>query len=349
MVAMGHFSRMKPKRKNLTLGTMMVDARNGFLELVVDRPSAWLKETRSKLDDLPKTNFDLGCHFASLGKWADALLRFRVAAYFAPDYPLVWYNIGCCRFRMGKLEAAIEALITALAQQPNHSETRLMLAAISPASLPAGQLPKRIPADMVARYFSGAAASYDIEESKAKYQGGKAAFDLLKPLLRTPSPIILDIGCGTGIVSRPWRATAASITGLDSTPAMVALADKATHAEKKLFDQLITADVTTPVTALPADHFDAALCINTAQFVGDLSGLFANVQRALAPGGVLLLTAEPFSRAGFGLSADTGRFGHHADYIKQTAKAAGLTVTKEASLMLYPEVSTPTYLFTKAP
>ena len=326
----------------------MHEARDALLDAVVNRPREWVIQSRQRLQDLPKTNFDLGCAFADQGKWLDAAFRFRVAAYFQPEYPQVWYNLGCSYFRAGKLAQAKSALHKAIAQAPGQPEALFMLATIDPASLNPNQRPDRMPASMVGDFFTSLAPRYDIEEARNKYQAGKMIHDLAKPLVKNPSPVVLDLACGTGIVARPWRAGATEIIGVDSTKAMVALADKATHVEKKLFERLIEADIRQLPASIADGSVDVALLVNAAQFVGELSGVMASVARILGPQGLLVLTVEPFNAAaGFGLSAQTGRFAHSPAYVKQMAQAVGLTCIKEASVMLYPDLPIPAFIFSK--
>jgi predicted TPR repeat methyltransferase len=339
---------MKHERKRLTVAGVADEARDALYELLIDRPTAWLEQARERMRDLPKTNFDLGCTFADQGKWIDAIFRFRIAAYFQPAYPQVWYNLGCCYFRSGRPSQARAALLKALQQTPRDPESIFMLAAIDPRAVPAGQLPQRMPTSMVVGFFSGVAETYDIEEARNGYQAGKAMYDVLKPMVKNPTPTVLDWGCGTGIAARPWRMAAKAIIGVDVTPAMVALAGKATHAERSLFDQVMAIDGAALPEAVATGSVDVVQIINVAQFVGDLSGIVASVARVLAPEGLCVMTVEPHgAQAGFGVNATTGRFGHAPAYVRQVAAAAGLAVVKEATVQLYPNVPVQAFIFSK--
>lgn len=338
---------MTVPRKRVSFLSMAGDAQNALREMVVDQPRQWVADARARMQDLPKTNFDLGCEFADEGKWFDAAFRFRVTLFLQPDYPQAWYNLGCCYYRLGKEEKAKDALLKALEQAPGNTSTIFMLASIDPDVLPAAKRPTRMPESLVGGFFTSVAEGYDIEEAKSKYNAGKVMYDLLKPLVGAPNPVVVDLACGTGIAARPWRAAASSITGVDVTPAMLAQADKATHAEKKLFDQVIAADVNSLPQTLVDGTADLVLLVNSAQFIGDLSGTIQNAARLMAPQGVFALTIEPYRSAGFGVSSDTSRFGHSATYVKQTAANAGLALIKEVPVFLYPETSVQALVFSK--
>jgi predicted TPR repeat methyltransferase len=339
---------MKPERKRVSFSSMIGEAGEALHDTVIGQPKEWLKLAKERVKNLPKTNFELGVKFANEGHWTDALYRFRVTEYFQPDYPMLWLNVGSCYFRMGRNAEAKTALLKALKQTPNNQAAIFMLASIDPKSLPDGLKPERMPKEMVTGYFGAVANGYDLEEAKEKYQAGKVTYDLIKPFVNNAVPAVLDLGCGTGIASRPWRAGAGNITGVDFTPAMLAAADKANHADKKLFDTLIDADITQLPTSMQAASADAVLVVNVAQFIGELASLMAGAARAMKQGAALLITLEPYElNTGFGINTTSGRFGHSPAYVTQVAQAAGLALAKDEAVELYPTMPARALVFTK--
>ena len=327
---------------------MVGQAEGALRDLLIARPRVWLAQTRERLRDLPKANYDLGYGFAQQGKWFDAVFRFRVTLFLNPNYPQAHYNLGRCYMRMGKHAQAKAAVIKALAQNPGNTDVIFMLATIDPAALAPNQRPERMPMTMVTGFFSAMADGYDITEANNRYQAGKVMHELVAPLLKTQTPTVLDMACGSGIAVRPWRLAAKAMRGVDVTPAMVALAEKATHADKKLYDGLVTGDITALDATLADGTADLVLLVNAAQFIGDLSATFAGIAKALANGGIAAVTVEPYSASsGFGLMSGTGRFGHSAAYVKQAAQAAGLTEIKQANIELYAGVPAQALLFSK--
>ncbi len=338
---------MTTSGKKVTLGAMAKDIGEALEELLLTRPRAWVAGARERLRDLPKTNFELGSQFADEGKLFDAVFRFKVVLMLNRDYPHAWYNLGSCYFRMGKAKEAVEALREALRRDPTNIRARFMLASLAPESLSADQRPTRMPREMVEPFFAANAAQYDLREAAAGYQAGAVVYELVKPLA-SATPRVLDVGCGTGIVARPWRAAATEVVGVDFTPEMLAFADKATHAEKKLFDRLVEADI----EALPdtLGQFDLALMVNVSQFVGEMTRLIPVMTQHLAPGGMLVMTLAPYAGSGgFGLAAATGQFGHQPAYVKALAGSSGLALIKETSLALYRDAAAQeTLVFRKA-
>ncbi|MFM9891112.1 MAG: methyltransferase domain-containing protein [Rickettsiales bacterium] len=340
---------MKPRGNSGSLLGLVAEAEAGLRDYFIHRPTQWWTEAREKLKDLPKTNFELGCDFAQRGLYRDAILRFRFVLYLRPNYPLAWYNLGCCYYRNGDKAKAAPALKKALAQQPDNRDALFMLSGLDPESVPQHLRPTRMPAEMVTGFFSLAAANYDAFELANQYQGGQLVFDALKPLLKVPSPVVVDFGCGTGIAARPWRATAKEITGIDLTPAMIAGAQTVVIGGQPLFERLVTADLTALGDAITPASADLILCVNTASYVGALEALMASAAQALKPGGLIAITTEPYAHGGaYGLSADTGRFGHSGAYVRALAEKSGFITAREQRIDLYPGITSQLQVFTKS-
>lgn len=339
---------MKPERKRVSFSGMVGEAGDSLRGTFIAQPKAWVDQAREKLKNLPKTNFDLGVMFANQGHWTDALFRFRVTEYLQPDYPLLWLNVGSCYFRMGRNAEAKKALLKALKQTPNNQAAIFMLASIDPKALPDGLRPTRMPKEMIEGYFAAVAQGYDLNEANEKYQAGKVTYELVKPFVSNSAPAVLDLGCGTGIVARPWRVVAASITGVDFVPAMLAAANVATHADKKLFDTLVEADITQLPTTMQEASADVVLAVNVAQFIGALESTMLGAARLMKQGAVFAISLETYeSSTGFGINTTSGRFGHSPAYVTHAAQAVGLTLVKDAAIELYPTIAARMMVFTK--
>lgn len=339
---------MDQTRKSRSLFGFMGETRDTLRDVFVTQPRAWLVDARKKISNLPKTNYDLGCDFAERGQWFDAIFRFRIVLYLQPNYPNANYNLGCSYFRVGKLPQAAACLKRALQQNPANQDAVFMLAAIDPAALPPTQRPHHMPREMVTQFFTSIALDYDTIEMQNQYKGGVEVANQTKPFVAAEGLSIIDLGCGTGIAARPWRAMASSITGVDITPAMVTLAGDIANDTTKLFDRVVLADISAMGELLPAGQADLVLAVNTVQFVGALDGMLAGATRALKQSGILAITIEPFNgTGGYGVNPQTGRFGHSAAYVKQQASAVGLGLAKEARTALYPGSDVDVLIFRK--
>lgn len=312
---------------------------------------AWINEIVYKFHHLPQTNFELGCDFSDQGKWNDAVLRFRIATYLQPDFARAFYNLGCCYLRLNKHLQAKQAFVRTLQLQPDYPDALLMLSALDPSSIPANKRPTRMPAAMVIEFFSGLAEDYDTIETANQYQGGTVCYGALKPLIGKREGLhVVDLGCGTGLASRPLRAQAANITGIDFAPPMVQAAQQIRVGDRPAFDAVLQEDILDLLsTPAPLEQADIVLCCNTAQFVGDLHPLVHALAARTKPEALVLLTIEPFYiAAGYGVNIDTGRFGHHPDHIKKLAATTGFTVKNDLHIHLYPSIAAQLFILTKA-
>ncbi len=136
----------------------------------------------------------------------------------------------------------------------------------------------------VADSFSAAAAHYDAHAA-LQQEVGQRLLERLDYLKATPTHI-LDIGCGTGVITRALqqRYKKARVTGLDLAHGM------AVYAHKKRTwlarERFVCADM----EALPfaAQSFDLIVSNLALQWQDDLSAVFSEFQRVLKPGGALL-------------------------------------------------------------
>jgi SAM-dependent methyltransferase len=99
---------------------------------------------------------------------------------------------------------------------------------------------------------------------------------------------IVDLGCGFGWFCR-WAASqgAARVLGLDLSEAMLARARSFAADERVVYAQADLARLT-----LPGGGFDLAYSSLALHYVADVGRLFAEVHRALAPGGWFVFSTE---------------------------------------------------------
>ena len=120
-------------------------------------------------------------------------------------------------------------------------------------------------------------ALYDQKHSFV-YEYGKDLLALLHP---QPGKTILDVGCGTGHLTAQIAAAGASITGLDSSAAMI---EQAQAAYPNL--EFIHADATNFSFAEP---FDAVFSNATLHWISEAEAAVKCMAQALKPGGKLVV------------------------------------------------------------
>jgi predicted TPR repeat methyltransferase len=140
---------------------------------------------------------------------------------------------------------------------------------------------------------------------------------------------ILDLGCGSGLAGLSIKPRAAQLVGVDLAPEMIELA-----RARNIYDRLEVAEITAWLDQ-GETPFDLIMSCDCLIYFGDLSEITRAAARRLKPGGVFAMSMERGDRAPFHL-ADTGRYTHHPDHVREVAAKAGLTVARmdEAFLRL---------------
>jgi ubiquinone/menaquinone biosynthesis C-methylase UbiE len=120
--------------------------------------------------------------------------------------------------------------------------------------------------------------------------GAPVADDLIAIAALRPGERVLDVACGTGVVTRLASrlvGAAGTVAGLDINPGMLAVARSATPPGMTIAWHEGRAEA----MPLPDASFDAVLCQMGLQFVPDKPAALSEMRRVLAPGGRLILNA----------------------------------------------------------
>lgn len=124
----------------------------------------------------------------------------------------------------------------------------------------------------------------DPEEFHREYQ----RFQGLLPQRKALKMTVLDIGCGTGAWSVHWAVRGYKVTGVDFDPEFIARA----QCREGLTDPQVFTGIIADATHLPADlgKFDVVVLNSLLEHVPDWRAAVRAAARALAPGGLLVLT-----------------------------------------------------------
>jgi ubiquinone/menaquinone biosynthesis C-methylase UbiE len=119
--------------------------------------------------------------------------------------------------------------------------------------------------------------------------GAPMAEDLMDVARLQTGERVLDVGCGTGVVTRlaaECVGVAGNVVGLDVTPGMLAVARSQTPPGISIDWYEATAES----MPLPDEAFDAALCQMALQFIPDKMAALREMRRVLDRGGRVLVT-----------------------------------------------------------
>lgn len=139
---------------------------------------------------------------------------------------------------------------------------------------------------LIAESFSKAAQCYDAS-AFLQLEVATRVFERLS-YMRIQPQRVLDLGCGTGHCSRELKDkySKAKVFGVDLAPGMIEQAKKQQGLFKKIDYQIADAD------QLPYenDSFDLVFSNLTIQWLPDLKHSFAEINRVLKPGGLLIFS-----------------------------------------------------------
>jgi len=129
----------------------------------------------------------------------------------------------------------------------------------------------------------------------------------------------MDLGCGTGLCGQLFRPTAATLSGVDLSSAMVAKA-----RARGIYDHLEVADLTTTLRS-NENRYEVIVAADVFVYLGDLSETFEAAAAALKPGGLFGFTVEAME-AGTYVLHPSRRYAHSAEYLRDVAGRAGFEV-----------------------
>lgn len=148
-----------------------------------------------------------------------------------------------------------------------------------------------------------------LEEQRQSASARSKQESFLDMLGVLPGQRVLDLGCGSGALSRsvvPRVSSGGYVIGVDNSPAAVAFATHLSRGTEIWPLAFACADG----HSLPFRHasFDAALCVSVLGFCEDAAHVLAEVQRVLRPGGRLLVAnSDEDTRVYSGNDRDLGR------------------------------------------
>jgi len=137
--------------------------------------------------------------------------------------------------------------------------------------------------------YESYAATYDCESRKYAWYGPHVLFGLMFPCVKTGQKL-LDLGIGTGLGSMLFHKAGLIVSGMDSSPAMLAECRR-----KNLGFCLTEHDLTDIPWPFESGSFDHVVATGVFHFVGDLRGVFAEAARVLRTGGSFGFDIDEYS------------------------------------------------------
>jgi 2-polyprenyl-6-hydroxyphenyl methylase/3-demethylubiquinone-9 3-methyltransferase len=170
--------------------------------------------------------------------------------------------------------------------------------------------------------------------------------------LTVPSPAILDVGCGGGILAEALAKAGARVTGIDLSTASIAAARHHAQAQGLAIDyRIVSAE---EIAASQSESFDAITCMEMLEHVPEPQKVIAACARALKPGGHAFFSTINRTPKAFLFAIVGGEYilrllprGTHTyrmlirpGELKEWARQSGLEFVRLASLMYNPILNT---------
>jgi len=146
---------------------------------------------------------------------------------------------------------------------------------------------------------------------------------------RNSKTTILDLGCGTGTISKKLQSLEFEVHGVDFSEEVISLARR---QAKDVHFQVA------PIYALPfpAEFFDIVICLGVFQTVGDLQKALQEISRVVKPGGLLAVrTLNSLSMGSLFLSRDTMRYSNPFKFLDR-AKDIGFKRVSLRGVYVFP-------------
>jgi len=270
-------------------------------------------------------------HFASLASqlrrdgWVlAAFVCQHHAASQMPDDADQWAALGELAHITGHREDAREAYEQYLVLEPGDAEVEHIL-----VSLRGDPAPARASDEAIVQLYARFAEFYERNmRTDLEYQGPAALGEALRDAGVPKDLEVLELGCGTGLAGTQLKAHARRLVGIDLSPDMIEHA-----AATGVYDSLDVAEITEWLARSSARDFDLVAACDTLIYFGNLLQVVGPASRRLREGGFVAFSVERGEGEPFRLT-DSGRYVHSEAHVRDTARKAGLDVTRISTTRL---------------
>ena len=166
---------------------------------------------------------------------------------------------------------------------------------------------------------------------KALHALNPARLDYVKQRLALRGAVVLDVGCGAGLLSESLAREGARVTATDLAPELIKVA-RLHGLESKVEVEYLLQSVESLAQQRPA-RFDAITCMEMLEHVPDPAAIISACAALLKPGGQLFLSTLNRTPAAFALAIVGAEYvarllpkgtHHYQDFIKPAELAAWL-------------------------
>ncbi len=308
-----------------------------------------------KINDLPRTNFELGLYHLNCGNFSDSTLRFRIALFFNHNIHSAYYYLGRCYYQQLKLEKAEKYFKQYLATEEKDlvPEAQFCLSIIHNKV----ESVTEIPPSIVLTNFNQISAQYDATFLEGRVDTPQdILFAMINEHLQTHAKpygnLIVDLGCGTGYIGQLIRDArlASSIVGVDISPKMIQLSSARVRDKLSVYSRLENTSIQNFIASQrenKQEPFDVVIASNILGYIPDVPSFFLNVRNLISKSGILALSFKTSDDAESAIEFDRYLecFFYSPDFIKTTAEKEGLHLLQEKDIKFVGEDSGKVMIF----
>lgn len=277
--------------------------------------------------------FNLGVIETQLGNMDSAIQHYQKAVHIQPDFFEAHNNLGTAFLAKQHVAFALHHFQEASRLQPDNKAIQYTIQALSQ-----NQKLLAAPVDYVKGLFDSYADHYDQHLLTALDYQIPLHFQriLHKRNLEKKSCDILDLGCGTGLCGIAVKPFAKTLTGVDLSEKMLAIA-----REKNIYD-FLHCDNITSFLKKKKSAYHLIIAGDVLVYLGDLSDLFQHIHQALQQQGLFLFNTEINEHENYKMN-QSGRFSHQKKYIETLAKKNDFSVIHYEKAMTRMQNNEPVY------
>lgn len=282
-----------------------------------------LAPTRSSGDILADRRYEYARSAFEDGDLEAAADLARQALELAPGFAAAHALLGRAAAGRGATEEAVVSLRQALALQPEDSlGVRLDLARLG--ALPPGEA---ISDGYVRALFDEYAPRFDGHLTRGlAYRGPALIADALRRACAQEGRparfgLVLDLGCGTGLMAQALAGGFDAAEGVDLSPRML---DRARATG--LYDALHEGDLVAFLAERRDGEADLVVAADVFVYMAGLEAAFREACRVLGRGGLFAFTVQAHESDGYALGEDA-RYAHGEAYLRRLAGETGLAVS----------------------
>lgn len=283
----------------------------------------------------PRTHellLELGDALVAGKRAAEAVSAYKQAIALRPNDGAAFRGLGQAQVDMGNTADALKSFRKTLAILPYDQYSAHMIAALS------GETGKSS-SGYVPDLFDSYAEIFD------EHLTGTLGYhvpDMIREHLLAIQPtgdfgMVLDLGCGTGLVAAALASHINAIDGIDISPKMVRKAQ-----DRNIYRHLKTGDLLNLLASDTelAGPYDLVIAADVLIYFGALDAIFAAVVPRLAAGRLFAFSVEKAIGDQIALQS-SGRFAHPPTYIEQLAKTHGCTIVVQQDIAVRMERNQP--------